>query len=186
MRPANRHAPSCSSGSISPMTGCCASRCCGSPPTSTFWCWRCIISSPMVGRSACWCGRSRRCTPPSRRAGPRLAGRTRAEPEGRTAFFITLLALRTRLDGAASFRSVLHGVKAAALDAYAHQDLPFEKLVEALHPVRDLSREPIVQAVFALQNMPQQPTRIAGLTVEPFDTGPVPAKFDLQLSTFAA
>ena len=91
--------------------------------------------------------------------GTPIAGRTRAETEGLIGFFINMLALRTRLDGAASFRSVLHGVKAAALDAYAHQDLPFEKLVEALHPVRDLSREPIVQAVFALQNMPQQPTR---------------------------
>jgi non-ribosomal peptide synthetase component F len=118
--------------------------------------------------------------------GTPIAGRTRAETEGLIGFFVNMLALRSRLDGAASFRSVLHGVKAAALDAYAHQDLPFEKLVEALHPIRDLSREPIVQAVFALQNMPQQPTRMAGLAIEPFDTGPVPAKFDLELSMVEA
>jgi amino acid adenylation domain-containing protein len=118
--------------------------------------------------------------------GTPIAGRTRAETEGLIGFFVNMLALRTPLDGAASFRSVLHGVKAAALDAYAHQDLPFEKLVEATHPIRDLSREPIVQAVFALQNMPQQPTRMAGLAIEPFDTGPVPAKFDLELAMVEA
>src|SRR3981081_4506680 len=118
--------------------------------------------------------------------GTPIAGRTRAETEGLIGFFVNMLALRSRLDGAASFRSVLHGVKAAALDAYAHQDLPFEKLVEALHPIRDLSRGPLVQAVFALQKMPQQPTRMAGLAIEPFDTGPVPAKFDLELSMVEA
>src|SRR3981081_2947665 len=118
--------------------------------------------------------------------GTPIAGRTRAETEGLIGFFVNMLALRSRLDGAASFRSVLHGVKAAALDAYAHQDLPFEKLVEALHPIRDLSREPIVQAVFALQNVPQQPTRMAGLAIEPFDTGPVPAKFDLECPWLSA
>jgi amino acid adenylation domain-containing protein/non-ribosomal peptide synthase protein (TIGR01720 family) len=118
--------------------------------------------------------------------GTPIAGRTRAETEGLIGFFVNMLALRSRLDRAASFRSVLQGVKAAALDAYAHQDLPFEKLVEALHPIRDLSREPIVQAVFALQNVPQQPARMAGLAIEPFDTGPVPAKFDLELSMVEA
>jgi len=114
--------------------------------------------------------------------GTPIAGRTRAETEGLIGFFVNMLALRTDLAGTPSFRSVLRRVKVAALDAYAHQDLPFEKLVEALHPVRDLSREPIFQVVFALQNMPQQTRRMAGLTLESFETGTVAAKFDLELS----
>ncbi len=114
--------------------------------------------------------------------GTPIAGRTRAETEGLIGFFINMLALRTDLTGSPSFRAVLRQVKAAALDAYAHQDLPFEKLVEALHPVRDLSREPVFQVVFALQNMPQRSGRMAGLALEPFETGKVAAKFDLELS----
>jgi amino acid adenylation domain-containing protein len=114
--------------------------------------------------------------------GTPIAGRTRAETEGLIGFFVNMLALRTDLTAAPSFRSVLRRVKAAALEAYAHQDLPFEKLVEALHPTRDLSREPIFQMVFALQNMPQRPTRMAELSIEPFDTGAVQAKFDLEFS----
>ncbi|MEH2621948.1 amino acid adenylation domain-containing protein/non-ribosomal peptide synthase protein (TIGR01720 family) [Bradyrhizobium sp. AZCC 1719] len=114
--------------------------------------------------------------------GTPIAGRTRAETEGLIGFFVNMLALRTDLTGAPSFRDVLRRVKAVALEAYAHQDLPFEKLVEALHPIRDLSREPIFQVVFALQNMPQRPTHMAGLSIEPFDSGAVPAKFDLELS----
>jgi non-ribosomal peptide synthetase component F len=114
--------------------------------------------------------------------GTPIAGRTRAETEGLIGFFVNMLAMRTDLTGAPSFRGVLRRVKAAALDAYAHQDLPFEKLVEALHPIRDLSREPIFQVVFALQNMPQRPTRMAELSIEPFDTGAVQAKFDLEFS----
>ncbi|WP_315751432.1 non-ribosomal peptide synthetase [Bradyrhizobium sp. SZCCHNS3055] len=114
--------------------------------------------------------------------GTPIAGRTRAETENLIGFFVNMLALRTDLAGAPSFRQLLRRVKATALDAYAHQDLPFEKLVEALHPVRDLSREPIFQVVFALQNMPQRAGRMAGLSIEPFATGTVAAKFDLELS----
>ncbi|WP_244425490.1 condensation domain-containing protein, partial [Bradyrhizobium sp. STM 3843] len=114
--------------------------------------------------------------------GTPIAGRTRAETETLIGFFVNMLALRTDLSGSPSFRDLLRRVKAAALDAYAHQELPFEKLVEALHPVRDLSREPIFQVVFALQNVPQQAGRMAGLTIAPFETGAVAAKFDLELS----
>ncbi len=114
--------------------------------------------------------------------GTPIAGRTRAETEGLIGFFVNMLALRAELEDAPSFRTVLRQVKATALEAYAHQELPFEKLVEALRPNRDLSREPIFQVVFTLQNTPHQPTRIAGLSIAPFDTGPVPAKFDLELS----
>ncbi|SMX56129.1 Putative non-ribosomal peptide synthetase [Bradyrhizobium sp. ORS 285] len=114
--------------------------------------------------------------------GTPVAGRTRIETERLIGFFVNMLALRCDLSGARTFRDVLRQIKATALDAYAHQDLPFEKLVEALHPVRDLSREPVFQVVFALQNMPQRASGLPGLTLEPFEAEAVTAKFDLELA----
>ncbi|WP_257168773.1 non-ribosomal peptide synthetase [Bradyrhizobium sp. SRS-191] len=114
--------------------------------------------------------------------GTPVAGRTRIETERLIGFFVNMLALRCDFSGSSTFRDVLRQMKATALDAYAHQDLPFEKLVEALHPVRDLSREPIFQVVFALQNMPQRVNGLPGLTLEPFEAEAVTAKFDLELA----
>src|SRR5207248_8237339 len=71
--------------------------------------------------------------------GTPIAGRVRAETEHLIGFFVNMLALRTDLSGDPSFRVVVQSVKHAALGAYAHQDLPFEKVVDALHPVRNLS-----------------------------------------------
>ncbi|WP_315799639.1 non-ribosomal peptide synthetase, partial [Bradyrhizobium sp. SZCCHNR1002] len=114
--------------------------------------------------------------------GTPVAGRTRVETERLIGFFVNMLALRCDLSGTPTFRDVLRQMKATALDAYAHQDLPFEKLVEALHPVRDLSREPVFQIVFALQNTPQRSGGLPGLTLEPFEAEAVTAKFDLELA----
>src|SRR5258708_5078356 len=114
--------------------------------------------------------------------GTPIAGRTRPETEDLIGFFVNLLALRGDFSGAPAFRTVLQQVKATALDAYAHQDLPFEKLVEALQPVRDLSRQPILQVMFALQNVPHRPIQMQGLAVRPFAEEVATAKFDLQLS----
>src|SRR5262249_39491152 len=67
------------------------------------------------------------------------------------------------------------------LEAFAHQDLPFERLVEELQPTRDASRSPLFQVVFALQNAPVQPLRLGGLTLTPIAIDTDTAKFDLTL-----
>ncbi|HEX8584678.1 MAG TPA: amino acid adenylation domain-containing protein, partial [Allosphingosinicella sp.] len=86
--------------------------------------------------------------------GTPIANRTRAEAEGLIGFFANTLALPADLAGAPTFRELLAQVRETALGAYAHQDLPFEKLVEALQPARELNRQPIFQTMFVLQNTP--------------------------------
>jgi amino acid adenylation domain-containing protein len=95
-----------------------------------------------------------------------VASRNYAEIEPLIGFFVNTLALRTDLSGNPTFRELLVRVKQVALDGYAHQELPFEKLVEELQPERSLSFNPIVQVLFALQNMPRQYFEAPGLTVE--------------------
>lgn len=85
--------------------------------------------------------------------GTPIAGRQQAELEGLIGLFVNTLVLRTDLSGNPTFPELLAQVKAVTLGAYAHQDLPFEELVEALRPQRDLSHTPLVQVVFVLQNM---------------------------------
>ena len=84
--------------------------------------------------------------------GTLTAGRNRAETEGLIGFFVNTLVLRTDLNGNPSFRELLGRVKETALGAYGHADLPFEKLVEEMHPQRDLSRNPLIQVTFQLFN----------------------------------
>nr|WP_301542280.1 non-ribosomal peptide synthetase [Pyxidicoccus fallax] len=114
--------------------------------------------------------------------GSPIAGRRFAELEGLIGFFVNTLALRSRLDGAPSFRELLRRVRETTLGAYAHQDVPFEKLVEELHPARDLGRAPVFQVFFALQNMPLPAGRESALSIRPF-TGveTTAAKFELEL-----
>jgi amino acid adenylation domain-containing protein len=114
--------------------------------------------------------------------GSPIAGRTRPEIEGLIGFFVNTLVLRTNLSGNPSFREVMGQVREVALGAYAHQDLPFEKLVEELQPERNLSSSPLFQVTFALQNVPRQALEVPGLTLSSLQLDSGTAKFDLFLS----
>ena len=110
-----------------------------------------------------------------------IAGRTRQELDGLLGCFVNTLVLRGDLSGAPGFRDYLAQVRERALDAYAHQDLPFEKLVEELAPKRDLSRNPLVQVSFNLVNAPRAALELDGVTVERLPQSHTSVKFDLSL-----
>jgi amino acid adenylation domain-containing protein/non-ribosomal peptide synthase protein (TIGR01720 family) len=113
--------------------------------------------------------------------GTPIANRTRTEVEGVVGFFVNSLVLRTDLSGDPTFRELLARVKEVALGAYDHQELPFEKLVEALEPERDLSRNPLFQVMFALQNASLDELQLPGLSVTPVDLPVRTTHFDLEL-----
>ncbi|HYU30619.1 MAG TPA: amino acid adenylation domain-containing protein, partial [Thermoanaerobaculia bacterium] len=114
--------------------------------------------------------------------GSPIAGRNRREVEELIGFFINTLVLRTDLSGNPPFVEVLRRVRSAALGAYAHQDLPFEQIVDALVAERDLSHTPLFQVLFSLQNTPTSDMRLSGLTLEPVHVESGLAKFDLSLT----
>ncbi|HPL30629.1 MAG TPA: amino acid adenylation domain-containing protein, partial [Anaerolineae bacterium] len=113
--------------------------------------------------------------------GTPIAGRNRAELEGLIGFFVNTLVLRGDLAGEPSFRELVRRTREAALGAYAHQDVPFEMLVDALQPVRDLSHSPLFQVMFVLQNAPLRVRELPGLTMRRVESSSGTAKFDLTL-----
>jgi hypothetical protein len=114
--------------------------------------------------------------------GSSIANRTRSEIERLIGFFVNMLVLRADLSGSPPFRALLRQVQAVTLDGYAHQDLPFEQLVEELLPRRDLSRAPLFTVAFALQNAPLPELRLPDLTLQPIEVTSGTAKYDLTLN----
>ncbi len=114
--------------------------------------------------------------------GTSIANRNWIEIEKLTGFFVNTLPLRTRFSGNPSFRELLKRVRDVSLVAYAHQDLPFEKLVEELQPGRDLNHQAVFQVMFILQNAPLTSLELPGLTVELLQVHNGTSKFDLLLS----
>ncbi len=115
--------------------------------------------------------------------GAPVANRQRAELEHLIGFFVNTLALRVRLDDNPSVAALLARVRADTLDAYAHQDLPFEQVVEVLKPVRSLAHAPLFQVMLALNNTPLDTSlSLPDLTLSPLAAGHITSHFDLTLS----
>ncbi len=113
--------------------------------------------------------------------GTPVANRTHSELEPLIGVFINTLALRNRVQGNNSFRALLRQTRDISLDAYAHQDLPFEILVRELKPQRDLSRTPLFQVLFNLLNAPMPDINLPGLAIHPMDIDHGVSQFDLTL-----
>ncbi len=116
--------------------------------------------------------------------GTPVANRDRAELEEMIGLFANTLALRTVLTGDPTFSGLLVQVREGALSAYAHQEVPFERLVEGLQPERDLSHSPVFQVMLAFQNLPASKLELHGLTLSPIELEAGRAQFDLSLFLF--
>ncbi len=113
--------------------------------------------------------------------GSPIANRTHGQIEPLIGFFVNTLVLRINLEGNPRFEELLRQVQRVALDAYAHQDIPFEKLVEELQPERNLSHNPLFQVMFTLQNAPRDSLKLSGLNLRPIVSENITARFDLSL-----
>jgi len=113
--------------------------------------------------------------------GTDVANRNRQETEGLMGFFVNLLVLRTDLSGNPTFRSLLQRVRSVTLGAYAHQDLPFDKLVEALQPQRQRDQTPLFQVLFVMQNVPMPDPELGALRLSLVAIANDTAKFELAL-----
>jgi amino acid adenylation domain-containing protein len=108
-----------------------------------------------------------------------VANRKRTETKDLIGFFLNTLVIRANLGGKPSFREMLRRVREAVLGGYEHQDLAFEKLVEELAPVRDVSRSPVFQVAFTLRRSMEGKSELGGLEMIPFELDPGTSKFDL-------
>jgi len=116
--------------------------------------------------------------------GTPVANRTRREVEGLIGFFVNTLALRTDASGDPTFREMVRREHDSTLEAFSHQDLPFERVVEALKIPRDGSRNPVFQAMMTLQNADMEPLRLAGVKIFPVETELEGAKFDVTFDIY--
>ncbi|HEX2162700.1 MAG TPA: condensation domain-containing protein, partial [Thermoanaerobaculia bacterium] len=116
--------------------------------------------------------------------GSPVANRTRSELEGLIGFFVNTLVLRVDAAGDPTFAELLERARHQALAAQEHQDLPFETLVEAIKPPRDLSRTPLFQVQLAVQNVPTSRMEVSGLVLEPVEPESTSSRFDLTLFVF--
>ncbi len=113
--------------------------------------------------------------------GTDLANRTMPETERMIGFFINLLAVRTDLSGNPTFRSLLGRVREGLLESYAHQEVPFPKIVQEVQPERSATHNPIVQSLFVMQNIPRSKRELGELKVEPFEVPVTTSKFDMAV-----
>ncbi len=115
--------------------------------------------------------------------GSPIANRTQSATEPLIGFFVNTLTLKADFSSVRNFKTLLKQVRETTLQSYAHQDLPFEQLVEALHVERDMSHSPLFQVAFILQNMSIEKLELPDLTLEPFETKAQISKYDLTLTT---
>ncbi len=115
--------------------------------------------------------------------GSPVANRNRSEIEALIGFFVNTLVFKAEFAHELDFKTLVKQIRENTLQAYAHQDLPFEKLVEALQPERNMSHSPIFQVAFILQNAPNEPMKLKNITVEPFPPENPTSKYDLTLYT---
>jgi len=114
--------------------------------------------------------------------GASVAGRTISEVEPLIGFFVNPLVLRSDLSGDPNFSELLGRVRELTLDAYAHQDVPFDKIVEELRPDRAAAHSPLFQVNFSLDNTPRETIELPGLTFRPFDVGYESTRFSLLMA----
>ncbi|WP_345075290.1 condensation domain-containing protein, partial [Amycolatopsis tucumanensis] len=116
--------------------------------------------------------------------GTPIANRTQEELEGLIGFFVNTLALRSDLSGNPSFNTLLSQIKEMTLQAYDHQQVPFEKVVDQVVVTRDMSTTPLFQVMFVLQNIPDQgEVSIEGMNLAPYDQEASTSKFDLTMTS---
>lgn len=116
--------------------------------------------------------------------GTPITGRRHTETEGLVGLFVNTLALRISVSGDPGFRELLGRVREVAIGAYAHQDTPFEKIVEVIHPDRSLGRNPLFQVWFFFQNVSRTAYSLPGISVEPLDTNSGLSRFDISLGLY--